>query len=1651
MKKIISMILAWTFSISVLSNFIDYNEAEAATEFSTSVAVSAETDTTSEIIIPEEMQKQTGVSWNIKTANGQETIGWQYGGDKIAILQKDGKPVETMDFVLKFDYADIYSGNDKALAVVFGFGEDNCSSRKEMLSENGYNGIVGISTWGGTKKYKIFSSNEKNTNQNGQGDAPFFKTDGTTDTTLFDMGNGKTYNMVVSYIDKKVTMYVKEALESTWHKYEKTLDITDNKNGYIGILDNIAASSVTTELYLSGIKNASAPSGLVDINATSIPVTFGAAVSTVPENVTIKNAAGEEISCTVTKDETNENAIIITIPENSLVYSTKYTVDLSGVKDASGISGTSVKFTTMENPVPSNMQEQTELSWEIYREGTSTADSWDYGGDKRAFLNKSGKRVKTTDFILSFDYTDNNSGNDKALAVVFGFGEDNCSSRREMLSENGYNGIVGISTWGGTKKYKIFSSNEKNTNQNGQGDAPFFKTDGTTDTTLFDMGKGKTYNMIISYIDKKVTMYVKEASESTWHTYEKTLDLTDNKNGYIAIIDNISASSVKTRLYVPEDTMDNTVCFEDDFSEALKNWKTEKSTIRVVDGVMENAFNEDDTIICNAQLDIPYENMPENPVVNVRYSLGSGAGWMSLMLKSESDNVAGILLRNSGVWDFTSGAEMEFNFSTSELNVMYDMKFICKSDKVSVYKKRYDETSYTYLGALNRASEASPGLYISSYKKNFKIHKVEVCRNDITDFGIEECPLIVDENQTAIPQIINTTGKKVTLTADDSGVFSVDENGGVKGITKGNGMLTASTVDGSRSFTVPVVCRRKAESLTLSHRSITLTEGEVINLTAQLSPSGADDSTIIWESSDDTIASLFGNSISGKTLKAENSGHCVIKAVTVFGEVYDTCPVTVIPKTKKKGTSSVIFGNTGEKTEIAPMLFGMHRSPQKTNASENKLYSDLHVKSLRSFLNIGSVSVSDNLNASVTNNIPQVVMLGDFPSKTVSELLEIVKQVKAEATANENLYIEMGNEVYDGTMAISDYIAKCKEFYTAVKAYDDSIKLGIVAAAQSLAADGWSNWNNKLAEDTSYYDAVIVHNYTDFTNSDNMTREDMTDSMYAYNRYIEKSLYDMSEQFGGKEFWITEYGHLQLDMFENIQNNRNEIDRLQFGKCVGAALTNVEKLLDMAESGKVTISNYHFDNDAQGFGLIQDGVNLPNYYAFKKMGELLDEYNNMYGIESIKNDTKNSGYRIKSNVSATSTMLPSADCWGFGDDTALKKVVIANRTDEPMRFSLSGYQLSKEWSYGGADAFDGWLLWDKAYGALPDSISLPEELDGEAYSDIVELAPYSMAVCKVAVGDNLTAAFSIADGENEVRTDRELILTLSKAASVEKEDIVLLKDDVVVGFEISTISDNKYKLVPSGGWQNECVYSVKYGETTNTTFTIKPYSLEEDFTENGSLLEAYDNYEVSFKALRAGAAIKVRNVSVYIYNGVVFYNNGTEKSNNSLGVNSRPLGHYDGNATDTEFKITACGSELNVYAGKNGVFTPVGTIYNAKRVASRPGYSVLQLYSVEIKISNKPIRNIEFYVNKNNEDFYSNVSVEAESELRISTDGSEGQLIYAVYDSNGVLKSAEILTGTDGEYKTMDSEDGCLSRLYTWFDVYMMKSLQNSIVIRRTE
>ena len=132
--------------------------------------------------------------------------------------------------------------------------------------------------------------------------------------------------------------------------------------------------------------------------------------------------------------------------------------------------------------------------------------------------------------------------------------------------------------------------------------------------------------------------------------------------------------------------------------------------------------------------------------------------------------------------------------------------------------------------------------------------------------------------------------RTVTWSSSDPSIATVDENGTVTAIAKGEAIITAESADGVKAE-CKVTVEKKVAAIELSESEKTVFVGDTFTITATVKPEDAFNRTVTWSSSDPSIATVDENG----TVTAIAKGEATITAESADG-VKAECKVTVEKK-----------------------------------------------------------------------------------------------------------------------------------------------------------------------------------------------------------------------------------------------------------------------------------------------------------------------------------------------------------------------------------------------------------------------------------------------------------------------------------------------------------------------------------------------------------------------------------------------------------------------------------------------------------------------------------------------------------------------------------------------------------------------------------
>lgn len=198
-------------------------------------------------------------------------------------------------------------------------------------------------------------------------------------------------------------------------------------------------------------------------------------------------------------------------------------------------------------------------------------------------------------------------------------------------------------------------------------------------------------------------------------------------------------------------------------------------------------------------------------------------------------------------------------------------------------------------GLVTAVSEGSAEIRATTSNGLWGSITITVIDTQVSSITLSESTVILRANEvfnlivTILPA--TATNKNIIWTVDDATVAEVGQDGLITAKSVGETVVTASTTDGSgltancRVTVIPT----PATSITLTvHGEIDLEINETVQLTAEVLPETATDKTVVWTSSNPSVATVTETGL----VTAVSGGETVITAMNSAGQ-YDRVTVTV--------------------------------------------------------------------------------------------------------------------------------------------------------------------------------------------------------------------------------------------------------------------------------------------------------------------------------------------------------------------------------------------------------------------------------------------------------------------------------------------------------------------------------------------------------------------------------------------------------------------------------------------------------------------------------------------------------------------------------------------------------------------------------------
>lgn len=241
---------------------------------------------------------------------------------------------------------------------------------------------------------------------------------------------------------------------------------------------------------------------------------------------------------------------------------------------------------------------------------------------------------------------------------------------------------------------------------------------------------------------------------------------------------------------------------------------------------------------------------------------------------------------------------------------------------------------FGYSGGGNRVK-----LFFYGTEEEWKSKQLEYYANNVTfmtsfveSVSIEEDEILLmpDESKTIYANIYpeSASCKEVSWVNGGRNYFDGSKlyDGGYRltGTRKGSGIITVITKDGEKTATATVYVDDKATGIKLNKNALELPVNSEATLNAEVLPSDLIYKKVIWESSDESVASVKDGIIT-----AHNGGSCTITATSVNGGFKDTCEVNVIVPVEGISVNETAVVAQGQSIELGAEVFPENATNKK--------------------------------------------------------------------------------------------------------------------------------------------------------------------------------------------------------------------------------------------------------------------------------------------------------------------------------------------------------------------------------------------------------------------------------------------------------------------------------------------------------------------------------------------------------------------------------------------------------------------------------------------------------------------------------------------------------------------------------------------------
>lgn len=310
-----------------------------------------------------------------------------------------------------------------------------------------------------------------------------------------------------------------------------------------------------------------------------------------------------------------------------------------------------------------------------------------------------------------------------------------------------------------------------------------------------------------------------------------------------------------------------------------------------------------------------------------------------------------------------------------------------------------------------------------------------------------------DESLTLTASVLpnNAANKNISWISSNTKVAIVDESGRVTGKSAGEAIITVKTEEGNKTAACKVVVKQEesidneekvtVNSIKLNIKKVEMAKKAEIKVTATVSPENAENSEVIWSTSNSNIVNIKSKTAGSAIISAKKAGSAVITATAADGSgVSASCKVKVL---KNKSYKIKYKLNKGNNADTNPTYYASGTTVKLANPTrKNYTFSGWYIGDKK----VTSINKKTSGNITLTAKWKKV-SVGKTTVKSV-----INKKSKTLAVAFNKVNGAKGYTVYYSTnsklknaskinlsskkrSATLTKLKKGKSYYVTVKAY----------------------------------------------------------------------------------------------------------------------------------------------------------------------------------------------------------------------------------------------------------------------------------------------------------------------------------------------------------------------------------------------------------------------------------------------------------------------------------------------------------------------------------------------------------------------------------------------------------------------------------------